>query len=169
MSESGSWLCVLQPAQINRFASCRGRVVRAWPHSDAGTTTVRRPDARSSPTADAWKLVLTGIRGNPKGVDFFVRPVFHVRDFFGAESHDHQRAIYCHFHEHLNHAKVYHVIQVVRVSTPVNFHSSETSTRVHMVENNEYNNTPFQQEKWNDLGQTNDIQTNNKLMIIFIY
>ena len=70
-----------------------------------------------------------------------VRPVFHVRDFFGAESHDHQRAIYCHFHEHLNHAKVYHVIQVVRVSTPVNFHSSETSTRVHMVENNEYNNT----------------------------
>ena len=79
MSELGSWLCVLQPAQINRFASCRGRVVRAWPHSDAGTTTVRRPDARSSPTAGAWKLVLTGIRGHPKGimgnpkdVDFFV-------------------------------------------------------------------------------------------------
>ena len=26
--------------------------------------------------------------------------------------------------------------------------------------------TPFQQEKWNDLGQTNDIHTNKKLMII---
>ena len=70
-----------------------------------------------------------------------LRPVFHVRDFFGAESHDHQRAIYCHFHEHLNHAKVYHVIQVMRVSTHVNFHSSETSTRAHMVGNNEYNDT----------------------------
>ena len=30
-----------------------------------------------------------------------IRPVFHVRDFFGAESHDHQRAIHCHFNEHL--------------------------------------------------------------------
>ena len=28
-------------------------------------------------------------------------------------AHDHQRAIYCHFNEHLNHAKVYHVIQVI--------------------------------------------------------
>ena len=68
-------------------------------------------------------------------------PVFHVRNFFGAESHDHQRAIYCHFHEHLNHAKLYHVIQIVRVSTPVNFHSSETSMRAHIDGNNEYNNT----------------------------
>ena len=39
-----------------------------------------------------------------------------------------------------------------------------------MVENNEYNNTnTFPTKKWNDLGKTNDIQTNNKLMIIFIY
>ena len=80
-----------------------------------------------------------------------LRPVFHVRDFFGAESHDHQCAIYCHFHEHLNHAKVYHVIQVVRVSKPVNFHSSETRTRAHMVWNNEYNNTntlPTRNVEW---------------------
>ena len=70
-----------------------------------------------------------------------LRPVFHVRDLFGAESHDHQRAIYCHFHEHLNHAKVYHVIQVVGVSTPVNFHSSEASTKNTIIR------TPFQQEK----------------------
>ena len=26
--------------------------------------------------------------------------------------------------------------------------------------------TPFQQEQWNDLGQTNDIHTNKKFMII---
>ena len=50
----------------------------------------------------------------------------------------------CSFYDYcsaLNHAKVYHVIQVVRVSTPVNFHSSETGTRAHMVRNKEYNNT----------------------------
>ena len=141
----------------------------------------------------------------------WLRPVFHVRDFFGAESHDHQRAIYCHFDEHLYHAKVYHVIQVrpvfhecaetrtetqkmmcllriyfcsrkrvhendpcqlfrfdfsarwnvrvsacmetgfMRVSTPVNFHLSETSTRAHMVGNNEYNYTntfPTRKDEW---------------------
>ena len=48
---------------------------------------------------------------------------------------------FCYFHEHLHHAKVYHVIQVLRVCTPVNFHSAETSTRAHMIGNNEYNNT----------------------------
>ena len=61
---------------------------------------------------------------------------FHVRDFFGAESYDHQRAIYCHFHEHLK----------SRVPT----WSGTMNTIIR---------TPFQQEKWNDLGQTNDIHT----------
>ena len=45
--------------------------------------------------------------------------------FFSDESHDHQRAISCYFHEHSNHAKVNHVIQEARVSTPVNFYSAK--------------------------------------------
>ena len=65
--------------------------------------------------------------------------------------------------------KVYHVIQVVRVSTPVNsIHLKRAHVLTWSGTMNTIIQTPFQQEKGYDLGQTNDIHTNKKLMIIFI-
>ena len=115
--------------QVGKIKSVQSFCESSKPHTPTSATPVSYSDA-------VQREEQAAVRHSPP-----IRPVFHVRDFFGAESHGHQRAIYCHFHEHLNQAKVYHVIQVMMVSTPVNFHSSETSTRAHMVGNNEYNNT----------------------------
>ena len=55
----------------------------------------------------------------------------------------------------------------MRVSTPVNFlHLKRARVPTWSGTMNTIIRTPFQQEKWNDLGQINDIHTNKKLMII---